>query len=99
MEELVKFSSRRTLRSVFAGRKGSFTAFVMDAEIPALLRMGALEAPGTQLDFAKDTLLLDRRGVCVPLGLNATAGGNWGGLCPSWPKCDAAFVSLLAITL
>ena len=54
-----------------AGRKGAFTAFVMDAEIPALLRKGALEALGAQLDFAKDTLLLERRGVCVPLGLNA----------------------------
>ena len=54
-----------------AGRKGTFTAFVMDAEIPALLRKGALEALGAQLDFAKDTLLLERRGICVPLGLNA----------------------------
>ena len=43
----------------------------MDDEIPALLRKGALEALGAQLDFAKDTLLLERRGVCVPLGLNA----------------------------
>ena len=54
-----------------AGRKGTFTAFVMDAEIPALLRKGALEALGAQLDFAKDTLLLERHGICVPLGLNA----------------------------
>ena len=39
-----------------AGRKGTFTAFAMDAEIPALLRKGALEALGAQLDFAKDAL-------------------------------------------
>ena len=43
----------------------------MDAEIPALLRKGALEALGAQLDFAKDALFLERRGICVPLGLNA----------------------------
>ena len=54
-----------------AGCKGAFTAFVMDAEVPALLRKGALEALGAQLDFAKDTRLLERRGICVPLGLNA----------------------------
>ena len=43
----------------------------MDAEIPALLCKGALEALGAQMDFAKDTLLLERRGICVPLGLKA----------------------------
>ena len=36
-----------------------------------MLRKGALDALGAQLDFAKDALLLERRGVCVPLGLNA----------------------------
>merc|ERR1712052_65500 len=54
-----------------AGCKGTFTAFVMDAEVPALLRKGALEALGAQLDFAKDTLWLERHSICVPLGLNA----------------------------
>ena len=54
-----------------AGRKGSFAACVVDAEIPALLCKGALEALSAQLDFAKDTLLLERHGVCVPLGPNA----------------------------
>ena len=53
-----------------AGRKGSFTAFVLDAEIPALLCKGALEALSAQLDFAKGTLWLERHGICVPLGLS-----------------------------
>ena len=54
-----------------AGFKGTCTAFVMEAEIPALLCKGALEALGARLDFAKDALLLERRSTCVPLGLNA----------------------------
>ena len=41
-----------------AGRRGAFTAFVMDAEIPALLRKGALDALGAQLDFGKGALSL-----------------------------------------
>ena len=39
-----------------AGCKGTFTAFVLDADIPALLRKGALDALGAQLNFEKDTL-------------------------------------------
>ena len=54
-----------------AGRKGAFTAFVLDAGIPALLRKGALEALGAQLDFEKDTLSLLRHGICAPLRVNA----------------------------
>ena len=54
-----------------AGRKGTFAAFVLDADIPALLRKGALEALGAQLDFDKDMLSLLRHGVRVPLGVNA----------------------------
>ena len=54
-----------------AGCKGAFTAFVLDAEIPAVLCKGELESLGAQLDFEKDTLSLLRRGVCVPLGVNA----------------------------
>ena len=62
-----------------AGCKGTFTAFVMDAGIPALLRRGALEALGAQMDFAKDTLLLERRGICVPLGLHSMGHYIMGG--------------------
>ena len=54
-----------------AGCKGAFTAFVLDAYIPALLRKGALEALGAQLDFEKDTLSLLRHGVRVLLRVNA----------------------------
>ena len=54
-----------------AGCKGTFTAFVLDAEILALLRKGALEALGAQLDSEKGTLLLLRHGVCAPLKFNA----------------------------
>ena len=39
-----------------AGCTGALKAFVLDAEIPALLRKGALEALGAQLDFEKDAL-------------------------------------------
>ena len=46
-------------------------AFVLDAEIPALLRKGPLEALGVQLVIFKDALSLLRHGVCVPLGVNA----------------------------
>ena len=34
-----------------AGRRGAFAACVLDADIPTLLRRGALEAIGGQLDF------------------------------------------------
>ena len=54
-----------------AGFRGTFTAFALDAEIPALLRTGDLEALGPQLDFVRDTLSPLRHGVCVPLSVNA----------------------------
>ena len=44
----------------------------MDADIPALLRKGALEAPSGQLDFARNTLTLGTRGIETPLKVNAT---------------------------
>ena len=55
-----------------AGCKGAFTAFVLDAEIPASLRKGALRAPGAQLNFDKDTLSLVIYGAWAPLRVNAT---------------------------
>ena len=48
------------------GRRGKFTAFVLGADIPALLREGALEAMGGQLDFPRDLLTLRKRGVGTP---------------------------------
>ena len=53
-----------------AGCKGAFTALVLDAESPAFLRMGALEALGGRLDFEKDVLFVMRRGVMAPLKVN-----------------------------
>ena len=41
-----------------AGAKGAFTAFALDADIPALLCKGASEALAGQLDFARSTLTL-----------------------------------------
>ena len=49
----VQFAANISVNS--AGRRGAFATFVMDAEIPALLRKGARETLGAQLDFAKDT--------------------------------------------
>ena len=54
-----------------AGCKGACAAFLLDAEIPAWLRKGALEALGAQLDFEKDTLSPLRHGVREPLRVNA----------------------------
>ena len=54
-----------------AGCMGAFTACVLGAEIPALLRRGALESPGAQLDCEENTLSLLRHGVRVPLRVNA----------------------------
>ena len=53
-----------------AGRKGAFTAFVLDADIPALLRKGVLEALGGQLDFDRGIMAIRKRGVDDPLSVN-----------------------------
>ena len=45
---------------------------MLGAEIPALLREGALEAFGAQVDFGNDVLSLLRHGVKVPLSVNET---------------------------
>ena len=44
-----------------AGAKGDIPALILDANIPAFLRKGALEALGRQLDFPRDTLTLGSR--------------------------------------
>ena len=65
--------------------QGSFTAFVLDADTPALLRGGALEALSGQLDSPRDVLtlrsqgagtplLVDRMGYCVS---SAVTFGEW----------------------
>ena len=48
-----------------AGRRGAFTAFVLGAGIPALLRKGAPEALGDQLDFEQDILVIRSDGVDI----------------------------------
>ena len=48
----------------------SFSAFVLDAVLPAPLRRGALEAPGGQLDSSRDMLTLLKQGVGAPLRVN-----------------------------
>ena len=62
---------------VNAGCQGAFAKFVLGAEIPALLRKGALEALGAQLDFEKDTLPLLRHGVCVHGAFYCQCGRVW----------------------
>ena len=54
-----------------AGAKGTSTASVLDADIPALLCKGALEALAGQLDFARNTRTLGSRGIAIPLKVNA----------------------------
>ena len=53
-----------------AGNKGMFSAFALEADIPAVLRKGAYGAPCVQLDFSRDISTLRRKGVVIPLGVN-----------------------------
>ena len=53
-----------------AGRRGALTAFVLAADIPALLRKGALESLGGQLDFEHDISTIRNHGVKAPLSAN-----------------------------
>ena len=47
-----------------------FTAFALEADIPAVSRKGAYGAPCVQLDFSRDISTLRRRGVDIRLGVN-----------------------------
>ena len=53
-----------------AGYRGMRTAFVLEADIPALLRKGAMEAIGGQLDFLHGSFNLRRRGAQIPPRVN-----------------------------
>ena len=53
-----------------ARRRCAFTEFVLEADIPAFLRKGALEAPGGQLDSGRDALTIRNHGVSRPLKVN-----------------------------
>ena len=50
--------------------RGTFGAFLLEADNPALLRKGALEALGGQLDFARDVSAVRNHGVNFPLKVN-----------------------------
>ena len=53
-----------------AGVKGTFTAFVLDSVIPALLSKGALESLRGCLDFAQHMLTLGKTGKGIPLQMS-----------------------------
>ena len=54
-----------------AWRKIAFATFVLDADIPALMRKGALEALGGRLSFERGILSIRTHGLNVPPGANA----------------------------
>ena len=58
------------LKVGIAGRRGACAAFAPGADIPALLRKGALEALGGQLDFAREVLAIRNRGLDIPPKVN-----------------------------
>ena len=53
----------------FAGGKGKFATFALDADIPELLRKGALEAARGQLDCSRGISTLRKQGANIPLRL------------------------------
>ena len=53
------------------GYTGQFTAYVADADIPALLGREALETLGRHLNFRQRVLTLVALGVDIPLGASA----------------------------
>ena len=53
-----------------AGNSGAFAEFVLDKDILALLRKGATEALGGQLDLLRGSFVLRRQGVKIPLMVN-----------------------------
>ena len=50
------------------GKRGRFTAVAPEADIPALVRKGAMAALGGQLDLFRCALILRRRGADFPEG-------------------------------
>ena len=64
----VRYAADINVRTV--GRRGTLTACVPEAAVPALLRKGAREALGGRLDFARGVLAIWIRGVEIPLEVN-----------------------------
>ena len=58
------------IKAVVAGRRGAFAAFALEPDIPALLRKGALEALGGQLDSERGVLTIRKHGADVPLSVS-----------------------------
>ena len=55
-----------------AARRGALTVFVLEADIPALLRKVAPDALGGQLDCERGIAAIRNRGVDIPLTVNGT---------------------------
>ena len=53
-----------------ATNRGKFTAFASEAGMPALMRKGALEAPGGHLEFPRSISTLRMQGVDILLRVN-----------------------------
>ena len=53
------------------GHAGHFMAYVVDADVPALLRKNALETPGGHLNFCERVLALESLEPDVPLEMSA----------------------------
>ena len=53
-----------------AGHTGHFMAYVVDAEIPALLGKEALETLGSHLDFCERVLIMESLGEDIPLEMS-----------------------------
>ena len=53
--------------------RGEFTAFALVADIPSLLRKGAIGALGGQVDFACNVSTLSKRGGAIPLRFSGPA--------------------------
>ena len=61
---------QRISRLAAQGAWGALAAFVLDSDIPAFLRKGALEALGGQPGFERDILTIRNRGANAPLSMN-----------------------------
>ena len=88
-----------------AGANGAFTTFVLDADVPAPLRKGALGALCGRLDCYQDTLALGLRGVEILLRVNdlgryflsaVNFGGRHGGVArsPYFPAAMAEWAGV-----
>ena len=71
MVERAMFALLLISRWVLLGQGAPSLPFALDADIPALLRKGALGALAGQLDLARSTLTFGSRGIEIPHKVNA----------------------------